>query len=483
MMKRNILLYIVTILLLGVHSIAAQTESGVKVLSADTKKSGEALSVNMELALDQLKLGSQQMITITPQIVGNKEQGFVQNLPSVVVSGNTRYKILQRMQALGNPLPFDATSTQVQKLKDARRVSYSQQVAVASWMKDASLKLCLQVSGCANCDGGKFEIPLLDNVIHFYDPQYRLTYIVPEVEPVKARADKYVATINFRQDKDVIDRAYMNNTAILNEADSIVRMLYGNKDLKVSDFEIVGYASPEASVQYNKSLAERRSRAFAQYLRGRHNIPASRMKVSGYGEDWDKTREVIAASNINDKMAILNIIDRVANPDARDAELMKLSDGATYQTMLTKYYPKVRRTEYTVSYEVRAFDVEEAKKVIKTNPKHLSLNEMYLVANTYPANSPEFKEVFDIAVRIFPDQPVAIVNASAIDIEAGAYQVAVDRMLKIRDDYRVWNNIGVGLSRLGRYDEARAYFVKAAAKGDAEAKHNLSELDKLIAEL
>src|SRR3712207_1204384 len=98
MMKRNTLLYIVTILLLGVHSIAAQTESGVKVLSADTKKSGEALSVNMELALDQLKLGSQQMITITPQIVGNKEQGFVQNLPSVVVSGNTRYKVLQRMQ-------------------------------------------------------------------------------------------------------------------------------------------------------------------------------------------------------------------------------------------------------------------------------------------------------------------------------------------------------------------------------------------------
>ena len=113
-------------------------------------------------------------------------------------------------------------------------------------------------------------------------------------------------------------------------------------------------------------------------------------------------REVIEASSIQDKDEILRIIDEVANPDARDAHLKRLSRGETYRIMLRDYYPQIRRTEYTVAYEVKAFDVAEAREIIKVNPRLLSLNEMYLVAKSYPADSPEFKQVFDIATRMYP---------------------------------------------------------------------------------
>ncbi|MGI6574257.1 MAG: hypothetical protein ACOX19_12890 [Fermentimonas sp.] len=55
---------------------------------------------------------------------------------------------------------------------------------------------------------------------------------------------------------------------------------------------------------------------------------------------------------------------------------------------------------------MRPFSVEEAKGVIRTNPRLLSLNEMFLVAQTYAPASSEFKEVFDIATRLYPDEPI-----------------------------------------------------------------------------
>ena len=52
-------------------------------------------------------------------------------------------------------------------------------------------------------------------------------------------------------------------------------------------------------------------------------------------------------------------------------------------------------------YDVQAFNVAKAREVIKTRPQKLSLQEMYLVAQTYPKGSAEFNNVFDIAVRMF----------------------------------------------------------------------------------
>jgi tetratricopeptide (TPR) repeat protein len=157
---------------------------------------------------------------------------------------------------------------------------------------------------------------------------------------------------------------------------------------------------------------------------------------------------------------------------------MKLSNGQTYRTLLENYYPPLRRTDYTIAYNVRAFSVEEAKEVIRTNPKLLSLNEMYLVAQTYPENSKEFKEVFDIATRLYPNEPIAILNSAAADIEGGNHQAAIDRLNRIENDPRSWNNLGVGHARMSNPAKAKEYFEKAAARGDADAKANLEELNK-----
>ncbi|MBR8766229.1 Outer membrane protein A [Porphyromonas levii] len=312
------------------------------------------------------------------------------------------------------------------------------------------------------------------------DPVYLLSYITPKVEPVKARADRHTATFNFVVAKHDLKRDYKNNASEFDRVDKVVSEVVRNKDLTITEFAVTGYASPEGSFEYNRALAGRRANSFADYLMNTYGIQRNQFKVTGHGEDWDGLKDAVSKSSLSNKDAILDIIAKTANADARDGKIRALDGGKTYSDLLKNFYPPLRRTEYVIAYNVRAFDVEEAKEIIKTNPKLLSLNEMYLVAKSYPADSKEFKEVFDIAARLYPNEPIAIINASAADIEGGNYQAAIDRLSKLSNNAAALNNMGVAYAKLG--DTARAIdcFNKAVAAGDTvEAAHNLKELEQV----
>ena len=51
--------------------------------------------------------------------------------------------------------------------------------------------------------------------------------------------------------------------------------------------------------------------------------------------------------------------------------------------------------------------------LIHSRPQNLSLNEIYLVALTYKNGSPEFIELFEKAVSLFPDDKIANLNAAS----------------------------------------------------------------------
>jgi tetratricopeptide (TPR) repeat protein len=117
-------------------------------------------------------------------------------------------------------------------------------------------------------------------------------------------------------------------------------------------------------------------------------------------------------------------------------------------------------------------------KIIKTNPKLLSLNEMYMVARSYPAGSKEFKDVFDISARLYPDNSISIINSASADIEGGNVNAALERLSKIESDPKTWNDFGVAYARKGDFTKAKEYFDKAATAGDENVSHNLEELGK-----
>ena len=85
-----------------------------------------------------------------------------------------------------------------------------------------------------------------------------------------------------------------------------------------------------------------------------------------------------------------------------------------------------------------------------------------------------------MATRIYPDSEIAILNSAAADIEGGRMWEAIERMQKIADNPKVWNNLGVDYAREGDTENATKYFSKAAAQGDNDARANLEELSKVL---
>ncbi len=480
MKLRNI--FTLLVLIVASPLVFSQT-GGVAIENRSAERQGDRLSVSMDIVLDDMKVGSNDMITLTPVLVSNSGEAEAELSP-VVVAGRKRSKVIERALRLNNDPGFDVAPYEIVRRnnKAAQRISYSTDLPLTDWMRDASLVLRESVTGCANCDKGEELFTLVPRIIpEVYLPSYKLTYIVPEAE-VKTLSDRHTAKFNFVVDRYELLRDYKGNAAEFREVDRVVSEIRNNPDFEITEFAITGYASPEASVPHNRTLAQNRANSFADYLVTKFNIERNRFTVTGHGEDWDGLREAVASSSIADRQAILDIIDNVSNPDARDAELMKLSGGQTYRNLLNNFYPPLRRTEYVVAYNVRPFDVDEARELIKTNPRLLSLNEMYMVAQSYPAGSNEFKEVFDIAVRHYPDSDIAILNSASADIEGGNMDAAIERMSRIENNPKVWNNLGVAYARKGDLSKAGEYFGKAVAENDSDAKANLEELNRVINE-
>lgn len=454
----------------------------IELKNSMANKHGNELIISMDIDISELSINRQQMITLMPMLKA-KDENVQRNLPPIVVTGPTRDKVLRRRIRLSNEPVFEIPPHKIVRRKNGKQqvIPYSVTVPVENWMKRADLMLIEAVSGCAACELGQSQTMVIAKVLpDDFIPVYTITYIQPEVEPVKRRSAKHAAHFNYKVARYELLPNFGNNASELAEVDRVITSIQNDSDVTITDLTITGYASPEGSVRSNMALSRRRADTFASYLVSKYGLQRNQFKVNWYGEDWKGLEYAIKSSHISDKEAVLNIIHTIKDPDARDAKLKQLSAGETYRMLLQQYYPPLRRNEYTVAYVARAFDVEEAKEIIKTKPQLLSLNEMYLVAQTYPADSKGFKEVFDIAARLYPDDPIAVLNRSAADIEGQDMQDAINRLEKISDNPRVWNNLGVAYARIGNIEKATLYFEKAATNGDKDAVSNLKQLEKYM---
>lgn len=454
--------------------------SHVEVSNVKTTQENNKVSIAIYFDLNLNYVPSNEFYLLTPVVVSSTDTEKSRKLTPFILAGTNRAKVLKRNIRYGNLPDFleDNPEIVVRDNSMAQSYIYTTEVPFEPWMVNANLMLDESLRGCANCDIISTSYSIYDNILR--TTNYRLAYVSPKVEELKVRSDKYTATIGFPVNSTQISSTFANNQSVLNEVNEKVVAILNNKDLNASKIEIVGYASPEATVAYNKNLAEKRAAAFAGYLSSRYAVEASNFTSTGYGEDWNRAEELIRENSIGlpdaTRQQVLDIIQSTPDMDARDAKIKAIDGGATYQRLLTEVWPKIRRTEYTISYSVRPFNVEEAKQLIKTNPKLLSLNEMYLVAKTYDPSSEEYKQVFDIASRLYPNEPDALINSAAAELEVGSYARALKVLPSLGNRPEALNNLGVATALSGNREQARTLLEQAAALGSAEAKHNLAEL-------
>lgn len=248
-------------------------------------------------------------------------------------------------------------------------------------------------------------------------PVLQLQAVVAEAPKIR-HLDKR-AYIDFPVNRIELRADYRRNPEQLDSIITTIKALKADKNLQVMAINIHGFASPEGSYQHNDYLAKNRARTLTEYVHKMVELPDSIFTVSSTTEDWDGLREYIKQSDLEKKEQLLAIAqDEKLDPDARDAKL-KQQYPAQYRTLLTLCYPALRHSDYHITYKVKPFDVEEAKQIMKTKPQLLSLNELYMVAQTYEVGSKDFNEVMELAVRMYPTDETANLNAAIIRLNNG----------------------------------------------------------------
>ena len=431
----------------------------------------DSIRFGLDVVLDQVALGNRTLITLTPKLVsadGTQTYAF----PAVSVGGRNRQIMWKRHNIPGNKPVYHKNGS-------AQTVSLNLAAPNVSWVKKARLVVDEQVQGCAGCEQGEMRYNLIERMVkEEYRPQFTTVYVTPKPEPVKTRSGRFVARFNFRLNRTELLPELANNRAEFARVDSVANAILLNPDVKVKNVSIDGYASPEGTDAGNLRLSQNRALAFADYLRQTYKLSRGVPRGFAHSSDWEGLRNsVMADPNVPNKQAVLDIIDAAPVSDVvRRENLRQLDGGRPYAYLLEKIYPPLRRTEYQFDYTVRNFNLEEALQRIYTNPVLLSLNEMYLVADHYPAGSAERRNALETAQRVYPNAPESRFNALAYRMSQGEEVTDEAFLVNYAASPEKWNNLGVYYGLHKDYERAKECFSLAGNLPAAQA--NLAEIEK-----
>lgn len=438
----------------------------IKVSNVQVAQQNNALSVSMDLNLDSLYLPSNLQLVYTP--VFKTRQGEIK-MPEIVINGR-RQQIMFERGVGKKQLNLSPEALVVRRTnKKVQTVNYSASIPLSGQVKNYDLNMHEDLCGCGNMEEGNDF-----NLRHRRQPQ--AVFVRPAVEAVKVRHLDKRAYIDFPVNRIELHADYRRNPAQLDSIVRTINALKDDKNLEVSAINIHGYASPESPYSHNDYLAKNRAKTLTDYVRRMVALPTQLFTVSSTAEDWDGLRNYLKDSNLEHKSDILAIAnDEKMDPDTREQKIKKLYPSE-YRFMLDTWYPALRHSDYHITYKVKPFDVAEAKEIIKTKPQQLSQEEMFLVAQTYELGSKEFNDVMEIAVRMFPENETANLNAANTRLNAGDADGAKSYLEKAGNSPEALNARGVYESLKGNDQQARHYFALAAKAGVKAAQENLENL-------
>jgi outer membrane protein OmpA-like peptidoglycan-associated protein len=447
------------------------------------------LRLELDIVLKNFELKSTENITLTPVLVGGEKKT---RLPEVELKGRDEYLLYERELALMSAADRKKFHQpyMVEQIRRKRSgvLNYHYELEYESWMADAVVEFDMASGGQTFAT----ERPVIGTVsdptgtVNVAPVGYKVVphpaYVRSEVGEGKQHAVEVEVFLDFGANETGIREDYKNNTAELAKIHRMISEIRGNPNIRVNSLSIIGYASPEGTLASNKIVSERRANALKDYLVAQYDFPLSLYHIAFGGENWDGLVEALGNIKMQYKDEVLDIIDRVSIEEGRETRLMELHDGKPYRYMLEHIFPGLRVATCKVEYSIRNFELEEAREIIKTRPRELNLNEMFLVANSYPEGSPEFVDVFETAVRMYPQSEVANLNAATSAlmrndlIYARRYLDRVDPEL-----YPAEYNNTMGLIFLLEEDfgKAEEYLGKAAGHGLKAARLNLEELKKV----
>ena len=229
----------------------------------------------------------------------------------------------------------------------------------------------------------------------------------------------------------------------MKKLEAYIKEAAAKENMNLNGIDVRSYASPDGGFKLNNTLAENREGNTTKYL----NKELKKMKVDApvdaryTAQDWEGFKELVSASNLQDKDLVLRVISMYQDPETREKEIKNIS--AVYSDLAETILPQLRRSRLTANIEIIGKSDDEISALAKSNPSELNIEEI-LYAATLTNNDNEKMAIYTKASELYPNC------------------------------YRTWNNIGMMAFKAGDLAKAEQMFNKSnSVKNNASANMNL----------
>lgn len=366
-------------------------------------------------------------------------------LPSILVSGRKMHISYERGVLRNFPIIKEHEILKELQRRNGKpqSVPYSCRVPIQDWMleKGAHVDFTYDECGCGVELAEVVHQELIPYVEEIPVNEMQAMVIIPEIEDIPVEIHAGRARVQFEVDRTELhvdpyvckNGQRIDNRTELKIIDDSVKYALSDPNVELTAIEICGYASPESPYLHNQELAEGRSKALAEYLARKYNLPQERVTYTSVPENWGEFRDtVVASKEITERQRrlLLNLIDEPAyTPQEYDRKEWILKTEPPYADLyrskiLPQWFPKLRATTFALHTQLKTMDDEDLAKVIRKTPEKMSLNQMYRVARMYPADSDEFNDIMLKALELHPTEQTAITNAAIAAIARGEYERA-----------------------------------------------------------
>ena len=455
-MRRYLLLYIGAALMST--ALCAQERCGVGVSSAKMERNANLMLVELDMNLADFDLKGNRVAVFTPAIISGRDSLMLH--PVGIYSRDRWYQYLRS----GDGPVSGPDEKPIRWSERPDRLNYSEAVPYAEWMNGSQLVLLRKDYACCRNLMEEDQAPLTGYREVHYVPTFH--YAQPVAAEAKTRQLSGRAYIDFPVNRTEIYPEYRKNPTELAKIIATIDSVRSDRDVTVTAITIKGYASPESPWDNNTRLAKGRTTTLKQYVQNLYRFDEDFIKTDYEPEDWAGLRAFVDGSSLPHRTEILALIDdQTIAPDPKELKL-KTTYPDEYRFLLTTVYPGLRHSDYTIEYMIRSFtDVNEIAELMRTAPHKLNLNEMMRYAQTMEPGSDGYNEVFETAVRMFPNDETANLNAANSAMQRGDLTGAERYLSKAGTTAEAEYARGVLSALRGDYDAAISHIERAGAQG------------------
>ena len=203
---------------------------------------------------------------------------------------------------------------------------------------------------------------------------------------------------------------------------------------------INGYASPDGPEKFNDKLSAARSESgkkAAEKLLKEIVLP---LDAASYGEDWEGFKELVAASNIENKELIISVLNSYESSSEREEQIKNMSQ--VFDALKNDILPQLRRAQLVNSSDITGKTDDEMIALVREGKfDQLDEKEMLHIASTGKLGLEE----------------------TIITLEAAAKEYA---------SVTAYNNLGVAYAEAGEGAKAAEAFNKAVNAGGSATEIN-----------